>query len=590
MKNKSGLALVPVFLLWFLSGTMAYCADNPGDDPAKQASGIQPAGTIRVLAPPDSMMIEPDETEAQFGDFVFEDDAFDEPAVSLTSRTLYEYHNITGPGRQASFLDEGGHVMTDLELRTLGSWGSRWNTELNSMVRLTQSRRYDPEDFSVQYLQFTASDATNRITLGDYYASLSQYSLNRGIKGLGYQKTFGRHKYVRVVGGSFHARWDHLFERNQQEPVDRNVVGVRGQYGEDNYFLGLNLVTAWDRDGDPGRTLETTYRQILPSVDWEYRARGLRLSGEHAYAPTRKQATPDRDNERITGTANRVNAHASLGKLRLRARTEHVTPDFVTMGGGAALDRFRVFVRGDYRLTRTWSLYAGTDWYRNNLESQLEATTKTFIPEAGVRARGLFDRRSLSVSSGVRRRVVSTESPDRRRNITDRLTFGVGDRFGDVSVRGAVEVLINEDQKAEPRTKKEDYLYRLMIDSRHVIMGGSVDLRPYLTLERQEIEDPATGRPVRTHSACFDLRALTGNDWRFGLNLEARSIRSNIADRDDSDETRFAVNAEKTLRFFSDVLIRGEAGQNRYRFSDSRRNYRESFVLVSLDLMFNKGN
>lgn len=590
MRIKSELMLFSVLLVCLWASATVYADDKNTVQADENPPPSSITGMIRPLAPPDTMMIEPSETEAEFGDFDFDDDFFQEPAVNLTSRTLYEYHHIKGPGKESSFMEQGGHIMNDLELRTLGSLNQNWRTEFNSNLRFTQSRRYDPKDFSVQYLQFITSDDTNHITLGDYYASLSQYSLNRGIKGIGYQKTFSEHNYIRMVGGSFHSRWEYLFNREEQEPIDRQVIGIRAQTGKDKYFMGLNVVTAWDRDNDPNRTTENTYRQVLPSLDWEYRMSGLRLSGEHAYAPTRKQQATDRDNDRITGTANRVNAHASMGKLRLQARTEHVTPDFFTMGGGAAVDRFRIFTRGDYRLNRTWSLYAGNDWYRNNLESQLEATTTTMVPEAGIRAQGLFGRRSLDLSTGLRRRIVSTESPQRRKDITDRLTFGVGDRFKDVSIRGEAEVLINKNKKSEPKTKREDYLYRLIIDSRHRILDGKLDLRPYLTVEHQEVEDAGTGQPIRTNSARFDLRALTENDWAFGFNLEGRSTKSSIQDRDDSHETRFAVNVEKRPEFLNGGLIRGEVGHNRYRFSDSERNYRENFVMFSLEIMFNKGN
>ncbi len=511
-----------------------------------------------------------------------------ESDVMLTTRTLYEHHGIGGPGKQFGFMEEGSHMMSDMELRTIGSIGDRWNTGFVSNVRFTRSRQYDPENASVMYLQYIASDDSNHITLGDYHAHLSHYSLNRGVKGLGYQNTRGEHKYIRLVGGSFHSQWEHLFSQKEEVPVDRQVIGARIQTGEDNYRVGLNLVTAWDRENDPKRTTETTYSQILPSLDWEYRHPALHLTGEHSYAPTRRQFA-DRNNENITGTANRVNAHANLGRLNLHARSEHVTPNFITMGGGAIIDQHGIFTRGDYRLNRTWSLYAGNDWYRNNLENQFEATTRTLVPEVGIIAHGLFNRQSLSFSYGVRRRIVSTESPHRWDTVTDRLTFSLGDRFKSISVRGEVEVLINEHKRPGPGFTREDYLYRLVTDSSHLIMDESIHLLPHLTLEHHEVEDHWTGSPVRTSTARFDLRALIRNDMTLGFNLESRSTRSNIPDRDNSDEARLALLMEKRPGFLSGGKIQAELGHNRYRFSTSDRNYKENFVLFSMGVMFSKG-
>lgn len=594
MKIKPGLSLLLVLLFCLWTPAPAY-----SDEESPQDDNNRPAGSSRTgitpLETPDTLVIPADETEVEFDDFVF-DDGPSESFVEINSRNLYEYHHISGPGKEASFLEQGGHAMSDLELRTRKPFGDSWRTEFNSTVRFTQSRRYDPKDFSVQYLQMIIADDTNtnHVTLGDYYASLSQYTLNRGIKGIGYQRAFSEHSYIRLVGGSFHSRWDYVVNREEDEPVDRSAVGLRAQVGQDSFLVGLNLVSAWDRDDDPSRTTQTTYKQTLPSLDWEYRNSVLRLTGEHAYAPTRKQEVLDsgdnRERKNITGTANRINANATLGKLRLQARTEHVTPDFYTMGGGAAVDRFRIFTRGDYRINRTWSLYAGNDWYRNNLESQLDATTTTTVPEIGLRAQGLFGRRSLDFSSGLRRRIVKTESPMSRENITDRINFGLGDRFGDVSVRGEVEVLLNEDKKSDPKSKREDYLYRLVIDSRHMIMDGKLDLRPYLTLEHQEVEDPGTGKPVRTDAARFDLRVLTMNDLSFGLNLEGRTTKSSIDDRDNTYETRYAFNIEKRPEFLGGGMMRAEIGHNRYKFTDGDRNYRENFVLFSIDLTLSRGN
>ena len=552
--------------------------------PQSSRTGITP------LPPPDSLVIPTEEMTMEFDDFVF-DNTETESRLTINSRNLYEYHRAYGNGREASFLDNGSHFMSDLEVRASNPMGETWRSEFVTNVRGTQSRRYDPDDFSLQYLQLVMADNdnTHHLTLGDYYASLSQYSLNRGIKGGGYQHTFSDHSYLRVVGGTFHSRWNYLFENAENEPIDREGIGMRVQSGRENGFIGFNLVSADDRDNDRNRTTETTYRQILPSVDWEYRVAGIRLSGEHAYSSTRRQEA-DRSTETITGTANRINAYGMLGKLRLQTRAEQVTPDFYTMGGGAAIDRLRLYVRGDYRLNRVWSLFAGSDWYRNNLDGQRDATTRTLVPEAGFRGHGLFDRRSLSFSSGLRRRIVETGSPVDRKQISDRIFVSLGDRFRDISARGEIEILLHDDKRPEPRSKREDLLYRLVLDSRHLINDGRIDVRPYLVLERQEVEDATTGRTLYTDFARFDMRVLPRSDLSFGINMEARSSYSTIADRDDTRESRIGLNVEKRPALFDGTVIRAEVGHNRYDFTSSERDYREKFVMLSVDVMFNSGN
>lgn len=571
------LLLVSFFAL---SGGYGIAADPL---PQTSRSGITP------LPAPDSLVIPTTEMKMEFDDFVF-DDGVSDSTLEINSRNLYEHHDIYGPGRDASFLETGSHFMSDLEVRTRNPLGENWRSEFFSNIRVTQSRRYDPDDVSLQYLQLIIADDdnNNHLTFGDYYASLSQYSLNRGIKGIGYQRTLNEFSYLRVVSGSFHSRWNYLVERADNEPIDRYGIGMRAQAGRENGFVGLNLVHAWDRNGDPNRTTETTYRQVLPSLDWEYRIAGMRVSGEHAYSSTKLQEV-DRSKDTITGTANRINVYGMLGKLRLQTRAEHVTPDFYTMGGGAAIDRLRFFVRGDYRLGRVWSVYVGNDWYRNNLKGRLDATTRTIVPEAGFRAQGLFDRRSLNFSTGLRRRIVETGSPVDRKQITDRVFVSLGDRFKDVSARGEVEFLFHDDKRPAPRSRRDDLLYRLIIDSRHLISDGLLDIRPYLVLERQEVEDATTGRTLYTDLARFDVRVLTRNDLGFGMNAEGRKSYSDIADRDDTKEARYGMYIENRPDILNGAVLRAEAGHNRYDFSDRSRNYRENFVMLTVDLMFNRG-
>ena len=441
--------------------------------------------------------------------------------------------------------------------------------------------------WSLQRVQFIARDKVNHLTLGDYYATLSQYSLNQAIKGLGYQRNFGESTYLRVVAGTMAPRWDHLFGEPHNETIKRDVVGLRAQNAGDNYRVGLNLVSASDHDNASVRTIEDTYRQVLPAFDWEYRTdSGVRLSGEHAQANTRKQ-TAAGVNHDMVGTAHRINADGSLGDLRWRMRTERVSSDFVTLGGGAAIDRLRYYLRGDYRLDKTWSVFLADDWYRNNLDNQIGATTRTHIPEAGVTARGLFDRRNLTLTTSLRQRQVKTEAPLYDRNISDRLYVSMSDRFQEVSVRGEVEALLNKRKDTtNGHTDNDDYLYRFAIDSRHMFSEGRYDFRPYLTLEHQIVDDPLTGKSAVTDGAILDLRLIAPGNLTYALNFEQRNVNNTIPGADDNSLLRYGVSVAYRPAQFPGSSIRAEAGKIHYDFSDNTKDYRERYVRVMLDIPF----
>ncbi|MDZ4201316.1 MAG: hypothetical protein U1C96_04120 [Gallionella sp.] len=582
-QNLIGLAVLAAVSLW--PAGVAAQAENAVREPTKQSSQ---SSLIVPLPPPDSLVPPAAKKNIVIGDFQFDDD---QPANSLevVLRSMFESNHTSGSGRASSFLEPGNYWLHDVEIAARTQLGETWNSELNVALRYTDSRRHDPSNASLQRLQFVASDEKNHVSVGDYYATLSQYSLNRAIKGVGYQRAVGDASHVRVVVGTFDPRWDYLFANKAGEPIDRYVTGVRAQTEGERYRIGLNLVNAWDRDDDPVRTTEDTYRQFLPSVDWEYRTEaGLRLSGEHAYAGTRRQAV-NRSETELDGSAHRLNFDGTLGELRLRARAERVSPDFQTLGGGAAIDRLRLYARGDYRLTKVWGVFAAVDRYHDNLGGQLAATTRTQIPEIGISARGLFDRRSLSFSSSLRQRQVDVDGILPQESVSDRIYLSVSDRYNQFGVRGEVEALLNQ-RKGTTTDSNDDFLYRLSIDSRHQIIDGRFDLRPNLILERQELEDPTTGSMVRTHGVRFDLQLLTQGHLSYGLNLEDRRTNNDILGADDTHLRRIALNLYSKPAILRGGSFRAETGLGDYAFSSAGKDYNERYIRLMLDFPLAYGN
>lgn len=548
------------------------------------------SGLIVPLPPPDTLTVPAVQQGQTFGEFSVGGNEPAQGAVDFVLRSMFESHRTSGPDRAASMLEPGSHWLHDLEVNARHDLGRHWRTEFNSVLRYTDSRRHDPQTRSVQRMQFVASDQVNHLTLGDYYATLSQYSLNRAIKGVGYQRNIGESSYVRFVAGAFDARWNHLVGQVADEPIDRHVSGLRAQTAGENYRLGFNLVSSGDRDDDPARTVEDTYRQVLPAFDWEYRTVGdLRLSGEHAQAKTRRLSATGVSQD-LSGSAHRINLDGALGKLRLRGRAERVSPDFHTLGGGAVVDRLRTHLRGDFRLSGVWSVHAAHEGYRNNLDGQLTATTRTSTPEIGLNARGLFDRRSLNLTTSLRQRRVDTDAPALREQVSERVFVSVADRFDQVSLRGEVEALLDKRKDTSPQERQDDVLYRLVIDSRHMLAGGRFDLRPYLSVEHQEVEDPATARMVRTDGVRFDMRLLTQGHLSYGMNLEHRDTESQLPGAVDSRLRRYALTLDSQPALLRGGTLRAEIGHGEYRYSDALRNYRESYVRVLTEIPFTFGN
>lgn len=550
--------------------------------PAKPQQSLSIPGVIVPLSPPEALNGAQIEKKPVFGNFQY-DNSLPERAIDVTLRSMFENYQISGPGRDNSFLEAGSHWLHDVELTARQPLGNKLQTEFNAIVRYTDTQRHDPSHWSVQRLQFIARDDVNHLTLGDYYATLSQYSLNQAIKGLGYQRNFSESTYLRFVGGTLAPRWDHIFGTPHNETIKRDVVGLRAQNSGDNYRIGFNLVSAWDHENSRARTTEDIYRQFLPAMDWEYRTNGgVRLSGEHAHSETRKdQVNGIRSN--FAGTANRLNADGDLGKFRWRLRGERVSPDFYTLGGGAAVDRLRYYLRGDYRLDKTWSVFFANDWYRNNLEGQQLVTTRTHIPEFGLSARGLFDRRSMTLTTSLRQRRVENDS----RQVSDRIYVSLNDRFSEVSLRGEVEAVLNKRRNSTgQQTSNDDYLYRFAVDSRHLLAGGKYDVRPYLTLEHQIIEDPQTGKSVITDGILMDVRLISQNNLTYAINFEHRNTNNSIPGGEDNKLLRYSASISARPAILGSGSIRAEAGKNHYDFSGSNKNYQERYIRLMFDIPF----
>ncbi len=508
--------------------------------------------------------------------------------ISLATRTDLLYQKVTGPGRSASFYDRGAHLLHESDLRYKTSlMDGQWNSLLNTTVRVTDSRQFDPEDLSIQKLEWKLSDARTQIHLGDYFANLSPYSMTKGIKGVAFQRNLGDDQnYVRVLYGSFDAQWAYLYKDPAREPMNRLGGGLRLQRAWDRFRLGLNLAQAMDEEDDAHRPAGMdAYRQVMPALDWEYRDGGLVVSGDHAYASTRRMpaagAATDQD-----GTAHKIVARASLGQLNLNGHAERVSSDFLSLGGGATPDRLRYYLKGEYKLDKTWRLFLIYDDFRDNLSDQLATTTQTTTWEGGFRKSRLFDRRNLNLSVSWRNKAVDSSDGSKDR-VSDRLKVKLNDRIGQAfDWRGEVEYILDEDNVAD--ADADSLLFDLGLGYRQRL-GKDWDVRANLDLGRQETETTGvSGRDISNRmrlgfAANREDGTVLGGFYEYttadllAANADNRHNRASLY-----WQTRPAwLKKQGSLRFeVSDYL---------HTFTqDPSRDYREQIAKVSLQWNYEK--
>lgn len=501
--------------------------------------------------------------------------------LTITTRTDLLHQHVSGPGRSASFYDPGGHLLHETDLRHTGTvLDGQWNSVLGATLRLTDSRQFDPEEFSIQKLEWKLSDRDTQIHFGDYFANLSPYSLSKGIKGAAFQRNLGDDQnYIRAMYGSFDGQWVFLYQDPTGEPMNRHGGGIRLQRAWDKFRLGFNLVHVEDAGNDAHRAAGLdAFRQVMPAVDWEWREAGLVVSGEHAYADTQRMPAGATATEH-DGTAHKITLRAARKDLKLDGHVERVSPDFYSLGGGATQDRLRWYLKGDYRVNKEWRAFLIYDDWRDNLADQRTTTTETVTWEAGVRKARLFDRRNLNLSVSWRNKAVET-SDGSRDSVSDRIKVKLNDRIGqDFDWRGEIEYILDDDRVAV--SDADSYLFDFGLGWRKRLKSNW-DMRANLDLGRQENETVGVnGRDVSDRlrlslSASREDGTLIGGFYEYttadltAANADNRHNRAGLY-----WQTRPAWLRNGSLRF--------EVNDYLHTFTeDASRDYREQIAKVSL--------
>ena len=501
--------------------------------------------------------------------------------IRVANRTDLIYNEISGPGKDASFLDKGEHILQENDLRMKNGDTDGWMSVLNLNVRGTDTDQYDELGLSIEKFDWQVSNKRFKFNAGDYLANFSQYSMNKSIKGGAAEVNFGKKdNYFRAAYGIFDSQWEYLFGSQDREPVDRYGGGFRCQLAGEKYRAGFNFAHVDDRDDDKLRTTEDTYTQSVPAFDWELRPGPIVLSGEHAYSDTDKYDINE-NHENYNGHAHKVSLKTRriLG-TKLRVKWERVSPKFFTIGGGATPDRDKTYAKFDTKLNKQFSFFGVFNHSRNMLSDQSTASyiMRNTTGEAGVKAKKLLGRKRLSVSLSARRKWRDA-SDDSRQGTSDRVKVSVSDRFFKVlNVKADYEALLDQDNVAERGS--QDYFYSLRLSSRHRLADGAWELKPRIEGGIKERENITTGRDDITSEIEGDLAVSYKRLLRFGVS--ASKIDTDLDDGNCSKKDKQAIYCEIKPSFMKGGKIRLEGSNNDYNFDDWTQDYSEQVAKVQI--------
>lgn len=500
-----------------------------------------------------------------------------QPTFTISNRTEAMHNAITGAGRLSSFHDPGAHALHESDVRYNTTLRSAWRSSFASTVRYTDSPQFDPNYWSVQYLNWTVTDARRAFSFGDLFANMSQYSMNLGLKGAGAQYNFSDDQnYIRGVLGTFDGQWAYLLRNDRaDEPMDRYAGGARLQRAGEKWRLGFNMSGVRDRTGDPRRGTVDAYYQSVPSLDWEYRGESYVLNGQHAYSHT--DTLPVAATSRVsTGNANKIALRGAWGIVNFDGNLEHVTPNFMTLAGSATADRWHGYGRGDVRLGRLWALYGIYDYYRDNLYGQLGRTTDNETTEAGFRRLRAFDRQTLSLSFSLRQRMaVSSDAAVNRRS--DRWRVGMADRyFNVIDLRANVESALDMNLAGTP-SKGKQHLFNIAVSSRHDWQRWQI--APSIEYGYQDSLNLGAGNYDVSQYVRVSVIGYRGERDQLGVDIDHNSTLLRTANGD-AMMNRMRVFWQTVPAWMRGGNVRFEFSNNNYVFDDISRNYNEALARV----------
>ena len=308
------------------------------------------------------------------------------PSIHGEYSAVEAFHATGGSGsktllRKGAFLTQEGKVV--LEEALPNGWHLSGNLHLRRTTDPQVDKRHDVHvlGYSVQ-----ASNPVWRLTGGDFFGDLSQYSLSQALEGGQVVYNTDRVLVKTVAGISQH--------RDEGKQFLRMVLAGGTQYllikdapSIQECRLGVN-VTGVD---DIGSSIEDTTgvaqaKNRVGSLTAHLRFWDrVDVDGEAAHGWT-DQDSPELRVKRRTGHAVRLNTAATLSKkAKVKLGYEWAQASFNSLAGSVVPDRVNVNSRLDYRWNGSWTSDAGLRYTNDKVgRSTLNKRTFTIIPKLGL--------------------------------------------------------------------------------------------------------------------------------------------------------------------------------------------------------------
>lgn len=314
----------------------------------------------------------------------------------------FNTQSVSG-NRQMSSVDTGGHYLTLLDLSARKGLGDGALFEFMTNVRVASDRqittrhRNEPEVLRIvgRYLKPGVID----LSLGDIYPRYSPYTLTRSLEG-GTATIWLLDKPADVQpvnSAATNLTLARVHRHEGDSRFNRYAGALRAETGKSGKWnLSANVVHTWDDDDS------NDSKQLLAMDNWVGslhhtvsdvslgKFRYMNLDTEVAYSWNTEDSSATSEAKK-RDLAWRANLSGRFMGTHWGVSYEEVGPDFVSSIGSAASDQALLNATTRLDVARWLRTSFNYNYYRNNLDGQLAATTRTHAP--GV----TFDFRALPV-------------------------------------------------------------------------------------------------------------------------------------------------------------------------------------------------
>jgi len=320
--------------------------------------------------------------------------AFAMSEIHANNEFSVNYNNVDGAGKSRTSLTQGINYLEMFNIYGNGQKG-KWNYNYSFGLKATDDPRNDAKSLSLTNFNANITDNRHTLKTGDIFDSFTRYTMVSSLKGFEYKYrgTSARNPETALIFGYAYPRWDSVWKDPETTVVRRRVAGgkIKGKITDD-LTAGFNYVSA--KDTDRRNASDTLYDSLAYSFDFEYNPLpGLTVSAERAMSDT---TTRSNAKSAYTGHATRIEATGDGAPSKVTIEFENITPNFTSLMGSAVSDRRKFKGEWIYDYDKNIKVKTSLLWYRNNLDSQVNSTTRSWQPQIGASVKRIFPKRRYS--------------------------------------------------------------------------------------------------------------------------------------------------------------------------------------------------